>query len=194
MATMLKSSYDSYRQKIWDFLTFLARNRVFTNFFLDLKPESSQVKFHCVRSMIFCVFVYYTRECAVGEVPGPHTVPADREWVHVVWPEDLPLCPMHTRPIPLPIRQRYQNLIPPGRGLVVNFGKKCGEMRWKKNFTAYFLHLFAVNAVNHSPHFLRKFTQKPRPGPPHLCQSPPPLPIHKNATANISTKLHCNIQ
>ena len=31
----------------------------------------------------------------------------------------------------------------------VNFRKKCGEMRRKKtNFTAYFLHLFAVNAVN----------------------------------------------
>ena len=37
----------------------------------------------------------------------------------------------------------------PGRGLVVNFRKKRGEMRWKKIiFTAYFLHLFAVNAVN----------------------------------------------
>ena len=37
----------------------------------------------------------------------------------------------------------------PGRGLVVNFRKKSGEMRWKKIiFTAYFLHLFAVNAVN----------------------------------------------
>ena len=37
----------------------------------------------------------------------------------------------------------------PVRGLAVNFRKKWGEMRWKKlNFTAYFLHLFAVNAVN----------------------------------------------
>ena len=37
----------------------------------------------------------------------------------------------------------------PGRGLVVNFRKKCGEMWWKKIiFTAFFVHLFAVNAVN----------------------------------------------
>ena len=43
----------------------------------------------------------------------------------------------------------------PGRGLAVNFRKKCGEMRWKKIiFTAYFLHLFAVNAVNRGELFI----------------------------------------
>ena len=39
----------------------------------------------------------------------------------------------------------------PGRGrvfLVVNFCKECGELRKKKIFTAYYLHLFALNAVN----------------------------------------------
>ena len=37
----------------------------------------------------------------------------------------------------------------PGSGLAVNFCQKSGEMRSKEiTFTAYFLHLFAVNAVN----------------------------------------------
>ena len=43
----------------------------------------------------------------------------------------------------------------PGRGFAVNFRKKCGEMRRKKIiFTAYFLHLFAVNAVNRGELFI----------------------------------------
>ena len=43
----------------------------------------------------------------------------------------------------------------PGWGLAVNFRKKCVEMRWKKIiFTAYFLHLFAVNAVNRGELFI----------------------------------------
>ena len=43
----------------------------------------------------------------------------------------------------------------PGRGLAVNFCKKCGEMRWKKIiFTPYFLHLFTVNAVNRGELFI----------------------------------------
>ena len=45
----------------------------------------------------------------------------------------------------------------PGRGLVVNIRKKCGEMWWNKIiFTAYFLHLFAVNAVNRGELFFFK--------------------------------------
>ena len=43
----------------------------------------------------------------------------------------------------------------PGRGLMVNFCKEYGEMRWKKLiFTGYFLHLFAVNAVNRGESFI----------------------------------------
>ena len=41
----------------------------------------------------------------------------------------------------LPCEEANSNF--PGRGLAVNFRKKCGEMRLKKIiFTAYFLHLF----------------------------------------------------
>ena len=40
----------------------------------------------------------------------------------------------------------------PGRGLAVNFRKKCGGK--KLIFTAYFLHLFAVNAVNRGELFI----------------------------------------
>ena len=40
----------------------------------------------------------------------------------------------------------------PGRGLAVNFCKKCGEK--KIIFTAYFLHLFAVNVVNRGELFI----------------------------------------
>ena len=35
----------------------------------------------------------------------------------------------------------------------VNFCQKCGEKRWK-NFIAYFLHLFAANAVNRGELFI----------------------------------------
>ena len=53
------------------------------------------------------------------------------------------------------LRLRITLLTNPSRGLAVNFRKKCGEMRWKKIiFTAYFLHLFAVNAVNSGELFI----------------------------------------
>ena len=54
------------------------------------------------------------------------------------------------------VTRKIQSVKPvPGRGLAVNFRKKCGEMRWKKIiFTAYFLHLFAVNAVNRGELFI----------------------------------------
>ena len=43
----------------------------------------------------------------------------------------------------------------PGRGLAVNFLKKCGYSHEKKIIsTAYFLHLFAVNAVNRGELFI----------------------------------------
>ena len=40
---------------------------------------------------------------------------------------------------------RSENILFPSRGLVAKFWKKCGEMQWKKIFTVYFLHNFAVN-------------------------------------------------
>ena len=54
----------------------------------------------------------------------------------------------------------------PGRGLTVNYRKKCGEK--KIIFTAYFLQIFAVNAVNRGELFIftafSVFLQK---NPPH---------------------------
>ena len=75
---------------------------------------------------------------------------------------------MHTRPIPLPIRQRYQNLIPPGRGLVVNFGKKCGE----KKFHRVFLTSFCGECGEPFTAFLTKIYPKTS------TRATTPLPIH----------------
>ena len=51
-----------------------------------------------------------------------------------------------------------------GRGLAVTFHMKFGEMRWKQLiFSAYFLHFFAVNAVNRGELFFSpcsKFSYK----------------------------------
>ena len=49
--------------------------------------------------------------------------------------------------------------------LVVNFCKKCGEKRWIIFFhRIHRNHRISYDNSQHSPHFLRKFTQKPRPG------------------------------
>ena len=49
--------------------------------------------------------------------------------------------------------------------LVVNFCKKCGEKRWIIFFhRIHRNHRISYENSPHSPHFLRKFTQKPRPG------------------------------
>ena len=47
----------------------------------------------------------------------------------------------------------------------VNFCKKCGKMRW--NIYCHRIHhnhRISYKISPHSPHFLQKFTQKPRPG------------------------------
>ena len=49
--------------------------------------------------------------------------------------------------------------------LVVNFCKKCGEKWWIIFFhRIHRNHRISYENSPHSPHFLRKFTQKPRPG------------------------------
>ena len=53
------------------------------------------------------------------------------------------------------------NVYFPGRGFKVNFRKKCGdcgECGEKK------IHRISYEYSPHSPHFLQKFTLKPRPG------------------------------
>ena len=45
------------------------------------------------------------------------------------------------------------------------FFKKCGEMRWNIYFhRIHRNHRISYKNSPHSPHFLQKFTQKPRPG------------------------------
>ena len=48
--------------------------------------------------------------------------------------------------IKLEFNDYFNEVTNPGRGLSVNCRKKCGEK--KIIFIAYFLHIFAVNAVN----------------------------------------------
>ena len=54
----------------------------------------------------------------------------------------------------------------------VNFCKKCGEMRWNICFhRIHRNHRISYKNSSHSPNFLQKCTQKPRPG---QWRTPPP--------------------
>ena len=48
--------------------------------------------------------------------------------------------------------------------LAVNFCKKCDEMRWFFFHRIHRNHRSSYINSSHSPHFLQKFTQNPRPG------------------------------